>query len=197
MKDSDDVYALALAAFALELANHETKEDVLDQLLAKSSNKDDRSWLKKTGRSSKTLNVEITSYGLLTLLHSEQYSKGLPFFKWLLNQRNDRGGFQGTQDTVLGLQALAKYAERISTKENNMQIAVTFSDANATHISVNAENALVLQSFEVFRDILLQFTNQFIFIEFSQCSFRLRCVQSMYVRMAKALRFCSCRIVIT
>lgn len=149
MEESHDVYAHALAAYALELADHETKQDVFDKLFAKSSWKGDRSWLKKTNRSPKTLNVEMTSYGLLTLIHSEQYSKGLPYFKWLLSQRNDRGGFQGTQDTVLGLQALAKYAERIFIKENNVQMVVTPSDANETHITVNTENALVLQTFEV------------------------------------------------
>lgn len=152
LKESNDVYALAVVAYALELADHETKTVVLDRLIAKSSKKGDRSWFKNAARSSKTLNVEMTSYVLLALLHSEQYSKGLPYFKWLLSQRNDRGGFQGTQDTVLGLQALAKYAERIATKEHNVQIAITSSDANETHITVNAENALVLQTFEVIRD---------------------------------------------
>lgn len=159
LKESNDVYALAVAAYALELVGHKKKAYVLDQLFAMSSTKGDRSWFKNAGRSSKTLNVEMTSYGLLALLHSEQYSKGLPYFKWLLSQRNDRGGFQGTQDTVLGLQALAKYAERIATKENNVQMLITSSDANETHITVNAENALVLQTFEVIRDYRLRFKN--------------------------------------
>lgn len=70
------------------------------------------------------------------------------FYKYEL-LANGTGGFQGTQDTVLGLQALAKYAERILTKENNVQMVTTSDDANETHISVSMENALVLQSFEV------------------------------------------------
>lgn len=150
LKESNDVYALAVAAYALELADHGTKTDLLDQLFAKSSTKGDRSWFQNADRTSKTLNVEMTSYGLLALLHNEKYSEGLPYFKWLLSQRNDRGGFHGTQDTVLGLQALAKYAERIVTKENNVQMVITSNVANETHIAVNAENALVLQTFEVF-----------------------------------------------
>lgn len=93
--------------------------------------------------------MEITSYGVLALLANQQYSEALPYFKWLLNQRNDKGGFEGTQDTVVGLQALAKFAERISTKENSIQLVVKSPETNETHITINSENALVLQSFEV------------------------------------------------
>lgn len=149
LRSNNDVYAIALAAYALELADHEMKQEILDQILAKSMKKDGRSWLTKGGRSPKTLNVEMTAYVLLTLLHSEQYENGLPFFKFLLHQRNDRGGFQATQDTVVGLQALAKYAERISVKDNNIDILVSSIETNETRINVNSENALVLQTFEV------------------------------------------------
>lgn len=95
------------------------------------------------------MNVEITSYGLLALIEANQFSDGLPYFRWLLSQRNDQGGFEGTQDTVVGLQALARFAERISSKNNNVQIVVKSGQANETHINVNAENSLVLQTFEV------------------------------------------------
>lgn len=145
------MYGLALAAYALELADHHMKEDLLDRLLEKASKKGDRSWVNRAGRTSKTLDVEMTSYALLTLLHNDQHSRGLPFFKWLLSQRNDKGGFSGTQDTVLGLQALAEYAKRIVSKDNNVQIVVSYNDTNETHISVNDDNALVLQSFKVIR----------------------------------------------
>lgn len=100
-------------------------------------------------KDTKTINVEITSYGLLTLLHDNKANDAFPYFKWLLTQRNDHGGFEGTQDTVLGLAALAKFAERISSKDSNVQIVVSAADTNETHINVSRENALILQSVEV------------------------------------------------
>lgn len=52
---------------------------------------------------------------MLALAKANRTSDTLPYFKWLLAQRNDQGGFIGTQDTVMGLKALATYARVIST----------------------------------------------------------------------------------
>lgn len=97
-------------------------------------------------RQSKSINVEITSYGVLTLIEADRLADALPFFKWLLSQRNDQGGFVGTQDTVIGLEALAKYAEHLSTTDNNVQLKVEYGTTNETFINVNRENALLLQT---------------------------------------------------
>lgn len=103
-----------------------------------------------TTKSSKTLNIEITSYGLLAILESGQFTDGFYFFKWLLNQRNNKGGFISTQDTVMGLQALAKFAERISIRDNNIQIMVHADNLpNNTYFNINPENALIYQSHEL------------------------------------------------
>lgn len=97
-------------------------------------------------RQSKSINIEITAYGVLTLIEADRLVDALPFFKWLLAQRNDQGGFVGTQDTVIGLEALAKYAEHLSTTDNNVQLKVEYGTSNETYINVNRENALVLQT---------------------------------------------------
>lgn len=39
MKDVDDVYALSVVAYALQLAQHKSKYDILMKLLNKSQNK--------------------------------------------------------------------------------------------------------------------------------------------------------------
>lgn len=116
---------------------------------------DDKKWWNKSGpslkptKASKTIDVEITAYGLLSLLEDQKYTESLPYFKWLLSQRNERGGFEGTQDTVVGLQALAKFAERISAKDSNVQIAIKTNATSETDINVTSQNALVLQTVEV------------------------------------------------
>lgn len=96
------------------------------------------------------MNVEVTAYALLTLLSGvEDDSELLPIVKWLLNQRNDQGGFEGTQDTIVGIEALANFAAKIATKENRVNINVTVSDGNEWSFDVNTDNALVLQSEKV------------------------------------------------
>lgn len=101
-------------------------------------------WYKKPN----SINIEITAYGLLALLEAGLYSDALPILKWLLNQRNELGGFQSTQDTFIGLQALSKFAERVSSASNNVRIAVKYTGAES-QISVNGDNSLVQQKYEV------------------------------------------------
>lgn len=82
-------------------------------------------------------------------MKADRMADALPYFRWLLTQRNDQGGFEGTQDTVLGLEALAKYAQRLSTKENDVQIRVKTSQPQDVNINVNNENGLLLQTTEL------------------------------------------------
>lgn len=100
-------------------------------------------------KESKTLNVETTAYALLTLQSVGNDSECLSILKWLLNQRNDQGGFEGTQDTIVGIEALASFATKISTKNNKININISTSNDTKFDFMVNAENALVLQSQQV------------------------------------------------
>lgn len=113
-------------------------------------------------RESKTLNIEITAYALLTLSSKESDSDCLPILKWLLNQRNDQGGFEGTQDTIVGIEALAKFATKITAKENNVKIEMT-ANSNKYNFNVNKDNALVRQSQKVCH-IYIVYRNEFSFI---------------------------------
>lgn len=105
---------------------------------------------------SKTLNVEVTAYALLTLLSSiENDSECLPIVKWLLNQRNDQGGFEGTQDTIIGIEALAGFAVKIATKECNLKIDVNTSNGMKHSFDVNKLLMHQLQSQKVISSIIL------------------------------------------
>lgn len=75
----------------------------------------------------------------------------LPILKWLLNQRNDLGGFEGTQDTIIGIEALAKFA--LYTKETKLNIDVKTSDGDRFTFDVNKDNSLVLQSQKVISSV--------------------------------------------
>lgn len=98
---------------------------------------------------SKSTNVEITSYGVLALFVANRTAEAFPFFKWLLAQRNDRGGFVGTQDTVLGLQALAAYGQFLSNKNTNVQLKIRTDTIDDKTLVVNRENSLILQTIDL------------------------------------------------
>lgn len=185
---ADDIYAIAVAAYALQMTDNDVKLSVLDNLNAHEKKlingelqirllKNDREsinilnilgnyvWWSKTtttfnyGRKeSKTLNVEITSYALLAMLMAQRHSDCLPILRWLVNQRNSRGGFKGTQDTILGIEALANFAMKFSSKETNLKINVEAKgDAQEKYvIDVNQCNALVLQSQKVKFSIFIE-----------------------------------------
>ncbi|XP_031631360.1 CD109 antigen-like [Contarinia nasturtii] len=153
LKDTADQYALAIAVYALQLANHSMKEEALQVLIDKSIAKDQMKWWtnsKPNERASDTIDVEITSYGLLALIEGKRYVEGLPYFRWLLNKRNDRGGFTGTQDTVIGLESLAAYSRLISSKANNVELRIHGDNRSEDRIlTVNNENGLVLQTIDL------------------------------------------------
>ena len=159
LEGNDDIYALAVASYALQLAEHNAKDYILQTFDSRASLASDLKWWQKQIPKSdeknvwykqpNSLNVEMTAYGLLAFLEAGLVTDGLPVLKWLLNQRNDQGGFQSTQDTVVGLQALAKYAERISTTSNNVQVVVKYGEGSESRINVNQDNALILQNYEL------------------------------------------------
>jgi len=156
---SDDQYALSIAAVALQLAKNPASEKVLAKLQVLAKNENDLKWWSKEEVKKKTdeptwywrprsNDVEITSYVALALLEKESAENALPIIKWLITQRNSNGGFSSTQDTVIGLQALIKFAEKTGSGSGEMDIDFVSSGEGADKgsIKVNADNALVLQT---------------------------------------------------
>lgn len=94
----------------------------------------------------------MTSYALLAILQAGLYSNALPIVKWLINQRNELGGFQSTQDTFVGLKALSTYAQSVSSEFSNVQIVMkhgTGTEKAESNFNVNGNNALVQQTYDV------------------------------------------------
>lgn len=153
IKDVDDTYVLAIAAYALQLSNHEIKNEVLDRLVERSEIVGElKFWRKQNPTTSywysKTLNVEATGYGFLALLHAKRFEDSLAYAKWLLGQRNSNGAFEGTQDTIVGLQALAEFAKSIPGSSSNLTISIT-AGREKQPLFVNAENSMLMQKIEV------------------------------------------------
>lgn len=155
----DDDYAFAIATYAVQLAKHSSKDDLLEKLNLKAViDGDMKHWEKPVPKSDtsnywssqpNSVNVEMSAYALQAFVEASRDSEALPIMKWLVTQRNANGGFQSTQDTVVGLQALSKISAKAYAANINVDISITHSSGSATSIKVNDQNALVLQKFEL------------------------------------------------
>lgn len=163
----DDVYAMSVAAYALQLADHSAKVDILRQLDVHAiTSGDHKHWgtetvVKADKKRSKLLrqnsvNTEITSYALLAHIKSGPIDQIVPIMKWLLAQRNEQGGFSSTQDTIVGLQALATVAAKIKFgHDDDVRFTLEYgtADVQQSVFEVNAGNANVLQQFALPGDV--------------------------------------------
>lgn len=157
----NDPYALAVAAYALHLADSQKKDEVFGMLtdlkvdeegythwaVAPQSTRPTRDTTKYFYQA-RPVDVEMTAYALLTYMLRNENTKALPLVRWLTSQRNSQGGFSSTQDTVMALQAMGSFAEKAYS--NNFALTLSASNGNDVHnISIAPENSMVLRSFEL------------------------------------------------
>lgn len=156
----DDLYALAVAAYALQIADHNAKDYVLRILDSRAIVENGKKFWKKpvTGSDTKnvwykrpnSVNTEITAYGLLAVLASgAAISEALPIVNWLVGQRSENGGYSSTQDTLVGLLALSKATEVIPSRDINIQVNAKYGKNLETNIRVASGYSKVPPSYEV------------------------------------------------
>lgn len=155
----DDNYSLAIASYAMQLANDSLKESLLTKLDSKSENMNGlKHWEKLIPKSDETspwhhepksVNVEMSAYALQAFVEAGRDTEAVPIMKWLVTQRNKNGGFQSTQDTVVGLQALSKLALKIYVPDSKIDITLTNADGAPANLNLNEDNALILQKHEL------------------------------------------------
>jgi len=93
--------------------------------------------------------VEMTAYMIQSLVLREQEGEALESVKWLGRQRNSRGGFVSTQDTVVALQALSMYSQRVTRIPLDMTVSINEKSNKADKVGVfnmNSTNGLLLQN---------------------------------------------------
>ena len=91
----------------------------------------------------------MTAYNILTMVLLDDLPTAVQSVKWLARQRNSRGGFVSTQDTVVGLAALSLYSQRVATDPLNMAVAVEETAQVKNQLDTFAlaeENKLLLQT---------------------------------------------------
>ncbi|XP_045170199.2 CD109 antigen-like [Mercenaria mercenaria] len=105
------------------------------------------------------LDIEVASYALLYLIDSRQLQTGFPILHWLVSQRNSRGGFRSTQDTVLGLQAMSEYG---SIFKDNLDLTIDVESGSfhkQMHIAQN--EAMVLKLLDIPNTAIFRGNNSF------------------------------------
>ncbi|XP_040293170.1 alpha-2-macroglobulin-like [Bufo bufo] len=155
--NSSNVYTQALLAYTFTLSGDtQLTKTLMDKLEEKAVHGDGQlHWKRDSPPPSKvsywcrapSAEVELTSYVLLALLSgpTQDFGKASLIVNWLSKQQNPYGGFSSTQDTVVALQALAKYAEVTFTDEGDVTVTVSSKTGLIEKFHVDKNNRLLLQ----------------------------------------------------
>ncbi|XP_061388605.1 C3 and PZP-like alpha-2-macroglobulin domain-containing protein 8 [Musca vetustissima] len=153
---SESLHAQAIATYTLDRAHHTMAGEKLTKLNSLAVTDGDRKWwsngpLKFIVDST---DVEISLYALLNLLNqpSPNMDEILPIIRWLIAQRNSYGGFISTQDTVLGLQALIKFAKLADYEPAKMIVDIASKGADKEKqetLKLTEENDILYQNVEM------------------------------------------------
>ncbi|XP_009950303.1 PREDICTED: alpha-2-macroglobulin-like protein 1, partial [Leptosomus discolor] len=151
---TDDPYTQALLAYVFGLAGRREQQQTQLQSLAQHS----RDFLKEKAlppsqpswAAAAPAEVEMTAYVLLAYLSQPQVSSAdlgtaSQIVRWLSKQQNPYGGFASTQDTVVALQALAKYATLVYGSNGDFVVTVTSPTGPVQDFVLHDSNRLVLQ----------------------------------------------------
>ncbi|XP_045126879.1 alpha-2-macroglobulin-like protein 1 isoform X2 [Portunus trituberculatus] len=146
---SEDPYTLALKAYALALAEAPEAAQFVVQLRGKATvSTEGMYWeMPPVNGKSAAAGVETAAYALLamaTLSPVDYLNDMQKLVKWISSKRNGQGGFVSTQDTVVALQALAKFEMVLGQKP--VDVAVLASSASLDHsFRITETNRLLLQ----------------------------------------------------
>ncbi|XP_038079192.1 pregnancy zone protein-like isoform X3 [Patiria miniata] len=159
-----DTYAAAQLAYAGALAGHPRAQaaiNFLDSLAVRegnvqhwvSSRDDAADWDTYYRASKQSQEIEMTAYALLAFIQhmppEDARVFGIPIVRWLVDQQSSRGGFSSTQDTVIGLQALAAYAGIINQGPVKMRVEVMERGRKVRQLELLERNKLVMQEVEL------------------------------------------------
>ncbi|KAK3581175.1 hypothetical protein CHS0354_024708 [Potamilus streckersoni] len=165
----DNAYHHALAAYAFAVSGDaRSAQDAMSRLksniviTADSNDPDFKSMYYNIGphfpRSSQ---VELHGYAVLTHLKlyslhrgEEDLSHATNLIHHLLTLRSENGGFESTQDTVVGLQALAEYATITGQANPNIELNIKArklpnTEQHISNIRIMADNSLLLQQQQI------------------------------------------------
>ncbi|KAI8125151.1 CD109 antigen [Lucilia cuprina] len=151
IEKESDIYALGLALVVLKKIKHPSADKLMEKIEKLAHEENGLKWWTKSSKDHNN-DIEITAYILEAYVYTEPTEKLLPIIKWLIGKRNSNGGYDSTQNTVVGLQALIKFAEKyIAGGDHKMTISFKALDEEGKEttkgsFSVDKENSLILQT---------------------------------------------------
>ncbi|NXW61914.1 A2ML1 protein, partial [Eurystomus gularis] len=155
-----NIYTEAVLAYAFALAgDYKTTQELLDKLEKQAIKSGGQiHWSPKPTSPASTdfwpgtrsVDIELTAYVLLAYLSKPQVHAGdmttaAGIVAWLTRQQNAYGGFASTQDTVVALQALAKYAARTFSTSGQALVRVKSQRGFRKTFQVNRQKRLLVQ----------------------------------------------------
>uniref|UniRef100_UPI003D2F3166 alpha-2-macroglobulin-like precursor n=1 Tax=Rhinatrema bivittatum TaxID=194408 RepID=UPI003D2F3166 len=155
-----NLYTLALMAYALSLTGDVDTRALIMNLIDSQAIESDGQihWRYSTQAPESegywaqplSVDIELTAYVLLACLSdpdvgSIDMGRASAIVRWLTKQQNAYGGFSSTQDTVVALQALTKYASLTFSKDGEVTVTVSSMHAFQTSFRVDNKNRLLLQ----------------------------------------------------
>lgn len=135
------VKAMYAYAFALNNDKEEAEAWLKDLMDNKKESENQVYWEHKN----KPLMVETAAYAVMAYVKIGQHLKAWPIVNWMMSNRNFGGGFYSTTDTVIGMQALGVYAEKVYSSTTNMTVELSQNNKVLKTFELNNANAFKLQ----------------------------------------------------
>ena len=155
--ENPNIYLQSMATYASILydgkmsnnsdnAGQKSSDELLESLMTASNKSIAGKLFWTTGEQNKARDVEITAYNVLSLTLKDKLSEALQAIRWLATNRNSRGGFVSTQDTMVAMEAISEYSLKIGSEENRLKIDVSVGDdSNLQSFAIDEDNKLVYQ----------------------------------------------------
>ncbi|XP_029440084.1 complement C3-like isoform X2 [Rhinatrema bivittatum] len=139
-------YSAAISSYALALASNPTANSVIDKFRFQGR----PSWVVNREPFSE-YTMEATAYALLQKLALRKLEETHGVADWLVERRQYRGGYGNTQNTVIVMQALAKYMTSLpSANEIDLSINMTIDGrSQATFMHITKSNAYLERTDQV------------------------------------------------
>ncbi|KAL3882568.1 hypothetical protein ACJMK2_028902, partial [Sinanodonta woodiana] len=160
-KNTNDMYVLAIAAYALAISKSPFMRDANNRLkaLSRTGGQDFRYWgLESEGNSKPSAKTaETTCYALLTQLEFDDLDYARDIVNWLTVNMNSHSSFISTQDTVVCLQALSNYNIRTYNPSLDLEVTVLADGGYREQRLVNREEtfAKAIQNVPVGKEIII------------------------------------------
>ncbi|KAL3201488.1 hypothetical protein MRX96_012533 [Rhipicephalus microplus] len=150
LEQDKPAYETSLAAYALSLGDSRVKNDALLKLRSILQPGQDGGLHVSAG--SEPLSVQATSYALMALLEAGASRNDItPLVQWLNLRMNPSGSLRSSQDTVVALQALSKYA--IYARNSGIDLTCKITRSNDRNfirtVRIKRDNAQVRNRIEI------------------------------------------------